>query len=59
MVPAIVETVFLYPDGDLGAFNWILIKNILLGIIAVVALSTGAFTSILQIISIYTGEGHH
>lgn len=59
MVPAIVETVFLYPDGKLGVFNWILIKNIFLSAIALVALCTGAFVSINHIIDIYIKTPDH
>lgn len=55
MVPAVVETVNLYPD-QLGARNWILIKNVILGIVAVIALVTGSFTCILEIIHFYTAE---
>lgn len=53
MVPGVIETVFLYPD-QLGFCNWILIKNVFLSIFAVIALTTGAFTSILEIIHYYT-----
>lgn len=52
-VPAVVETVFRYPD-DLGPGNWILIKNGLLCIIAVLALVTGSYVSMLEIVHMYT-----
>lgn len=53
MVPAIIETVFRYPD-DFGVGNWILIKNVFLVLFAILALTTGAFVSIQEIIHIYT-----
>lgn len=52
-IPAIIETVFRYPD-DLGRFNWVAIKNGLLVIISIVALITGSYASILGIIEMYT-----
>lgn len=55
LVPAVVETVNLYPD-QLGPRNWILIKNVMLGLVAIMALVTGSFTSILEIIHFYTAE---
>lgn len=53
LVPAVVETVFLYPD-HLGFGNWILWKNIFLTLFAILALITGTFTSVLEIIHLYT-----
>lgn len=50
-VPAVVETVFRYPDFGVG--NWILIKNICLMVTAILALITGSYVSIHEIIAIY------
>lgn len=52
LVPAIVETVFRYPH-DLGVGNWILIKNILIALMALIALVTGAVVSIREILELY------
>lgn len=52
LVPACIETVFLYPD-KLGTGNWILIKNLFLGAFAVLAITTGSYVSIHDIINIY------
>lgn len=48
-VPAVVETA-TYWEIDLGKFNWKLWKNICLAILAIVALISGSFTSIKEII---------
>lgn len=53
MVPAVVETVFKYPDFDYGFANWILIKNIILIVFSIFALIIGSVTSIRDIIKIY------
>lgn len=53
MVPAIIETVFHYPDGY-GFANWMLIKNCLLVIFGLVALTTGSYVSIVRIIQSYS-----
>lgn len=53
LVPAVVETVYRYPD-DLGPGQWILIKNGLLCVFALLALVTGAYVSILDIVHIYS-----
>lgn len=52
LVPAVVETVFLWND-NLGPFNWILYKNIFLGVFSILALLTGSFVSILEIVHLY------
>uniref|UniRef100_A0A336MRI7 CSON000253 protein n=1 Tax=Culicoides sonorensis TaxID=179676 RepID=A0A336MRI7_CULSO len=54
LVPSIVETVFHW--DDLGKFNWILWKNILLGIFSILALIAGSAVSVVNIIKIYSGE---
>ncbi|XP_031616811.1 proton-coupled amino acid transporter-like protein CG1139 [Contarinia nasturtii] len=51
-IPAVVETVFLYPD-NLGKWNWIFIKNIVLVLFSMIALSTGSVVSIHEIIKLY------
>ncbi len=56
IVPSIVETVFRYPH-NLGPFKWILWKNIILGVFSLIALFTGAYVSILDIIELYTPGG--
>lgn len=53
MVPAVVETVFHYPDGY-GFANWMLIKNFFLVVFALIALTTGSYVSIVKIIESYT-----
>lgn len=53
MVPAVVETVFCYPN-DLGPGKWILIKNGILCIVSVFALITGSYVSMKEIIHMYT-----
>ncbi|KAH8298477.1 hypothetical protein KR044_005593, partial [Drosophila immigrans] len=49
-VPSVVETVYLWPDR-LGWGKWKLIKNILLGIFAILALIAGAAASIDEMIN--------
>jgi hypothetical protein len=58
-VPAFVEIVFLSEYGGFGALKWKLWKNILLMIFSLVAMFTGSFVSILNIIDEYTGEKEH
>ena len=53
LVPSVVEAVFLYPDRY-GLMKWKLVKDILLSIFAILALITGAFVSIEQIIESYS-----
>lgn len=56
-VPAFVETIFLHSYGGHGRFNWKLYKNIFIMIFAMLALISGGFASILEIIHGYTNEG--
>lgn len=56
LVPAIIETVYYWPD--LGKMNWILIKNIILSLFAIFALVTGSIVSVQDIIKEYSGEAH-
>ncbi|XP_055858843.1 proton-coupled amino acid transporter-like protein pathetic isoform X2 [Episyrphus balteatus] len=53
MVPSVVQTVFLYPD-NLGKWNWIYVKNIILSILALCALIAGSFVSVKDIIKMYS-----
>ena len=53
MVPSVVETVFLYPD-NLGKWNWIYVKNIILSFLALCALIAGSFVSVKDIIKMYS-----
>lgn len=55
LVPAVVETVFLWPD-NLGVLKWKLWKNLLLIAFALIALVSGTVVSVLDIVKIYTGE---
>lgn len=54
-MPAVVETVFLWPD-QLGVFKWKLWKNLLLIAFALIALVSGTAVSVIDIIKIYSGE---
>ncbi|XP_055918119.1 proton-coupled amino acid transporter-like protein pathetic isoform X2 [Eupeodes corollae] len=53
MVPSVVQTVFLWPN-NLGRWNWILVKNVILSILAILALIAGSFVSISEIIKMYS-----
>lgn len=53
MIPAIIETVFRYPD-QFGFANWILFKNIFLVVFSVLAAITGSSISIKEIIDMYS-----
>ncbi|XP_053961907.1 proton-coupled amino acid transporter-like protein pathetic [Anastrepha ludens] len=52
-VPSVCETVYLWPDR-LGCCRWILYKNIVLSLCAILALIAGSTTSIMEIIAMYT-----
>jgi solute carrier family 36 (proton-coupled amino acid transporter) len=56
-VPAFIENVFLSTNGGYGWCNWKLWKNAFLMLFALIAMFAGAFVSIKEIISTYTG-GH-
>lgn len=56
LVPSVIETVYCYQD--LGVWNWILIKNVILSIFAIFALVSGSITSIQEIIKEYGSGGH-
>lgn len=53
LAPSFIETVYQWPD-NLGWCKWILIKNIVIGIIAIFALVSGASASINSIIKLYS-----
>lgn len=53
-IPAFIETVFLQSYEDYGRLYWKLIKNILLMLFAVIALFSGSFVSIKDIIKTYS-----
>jgi proton-coupled amino acid transporter len=55
LVPAVVETVFKYPHA-LGKFNWVLWKNGALSLFSIIALVSGSYASIKQIVESYSGE---
>jgi proton-coupled amino acid transporter len=58
-VPAFVQMIYNGSEySDFGFLKWKLGKNGLLMCFAILALVTGAFTSIRDIVKIYTGEGH-
>lgn len=52
LVPAVIETVYCWPA--LGKYNWILIKNVILSLFAILALVTGSIVSVEQIIEEYS-----
>lgn len=54
-IPAVVETIFRYPD-NLGFGNWIMIKNGLVIVFAVLSLVTGSFFSLKEILLSYMWE---
>ncbi|GLH03888.1 Proton-coupled amino acid transporter-like protein pathetic [Gryllus bimaculatus] len=53
LVPAAIEIAACY-DGMLGRWNWILIKDVIIIILALLALVSGSYTSILEIIDEYS-----
>lgn len=54
LVPAVIETVYCWPN--MGAGQWILIKNIILSVFAIFALVAGSIVSVEQIIEEYSGD---
>lgn len=50
-LPPVIETVYLWPN--MGKWNWILIKNVILALFSVVAIVTGSLVSIQAIIKEY------
>lgn len=57
LVPAIIETVFLQSNGNFGPLKWKLWKNVIISVFSLVAMFSGAFVSIREIVKTYTG-GH-
>lgn len=53
IVPALIEVVTFWENG-MGQYQWRLWKNVLLCIFGVIALASGTYTSILDIIAEYT-----
>lgn len=53
MVPAIIESVFRYPN-NYGFANWILYKNVFLVVFSLLAMVTGSAISIQEIIDMYS-----
>lgn len=51
LIPSVVETVWKWDTG-LGRYNWILIKNVLLGVFSIFALISGSARSISTLINI-------
>ena len=51
-VPAVIESAYLYPN--FGAFKWKLWKNIFLMLFSMIALVSGSFVSVREIVHIYT-----
>ncbi|XP_013161819.1 PREDICTED: proton-coupled amino acid transporter 4-like [Papilio xuthus] len=56
LIPAVVDTVFLW-DRNLGKFNYVLIKNTIIGIISIIALVSGSYVSVIGMIEDLSG--HH
>lgn len=52
-VPAVIESAYMYPNY--GFFKWKLWKNIFLMLFSIIALVSGSFVSIREIIHAYTG----
>ena len=55
-VPAVLETVFLQANGNFGRLKWKLWKNMFLVIFSLVAMFSGTFVSIKDIIKLYTTD---
>lgn len=53
IIPIFIETV-TYWDVGFGPCNWVVFKNIILFIFGVLSLVFGSYTSILDIVSIYS-----
>ncbi|XP_045763109.1 proton-coupled amino acid transporter-like protein pathetic [Maniola jurtina] len=57
LIPALIDTVYRW-DRDLGRWNYILIKNTIIMIIAVIALVSGSYVSIAEMIHDKSGISH-
>lgn len=58
-VPAFIEIVFCQTNGGHGYMDWKLWKNLLLMLFSVIALVSGSFVSIKEIVETYTNDGDH
>lgn len=52
-MPALIETVFLHSNDGFGVFKWKLWKNLLIMLLALIACSTGTFSSLKSIIETF------
>lgn len=55
-VPAFIEIIFLETNGGHGYLKWKLWKNLIVMLFSVIALISGSFVSIKDIIETYTGD---
>jgi Transmembrane amino acid transporter protein. len=55
IVPAFIEVITFWDHG-LGPYNWRVWKNIVVSIFGVMALVFGSYTSIREIVNLYTDE---
>jgi proton-coupled amino acid transporter len=53
IMPAIIEVVTFW-DGGLGPHRWRLWKNVVIGVFGVIAMVFGSYTSIVEIVKLYT-----
>lgn len=58
LIPAVVDTVYHW-DKDLGFMKYVLWKNLLISIISLICLVSGAYVSIQNMIEEFGGVGHH
>lgn len=56
IVPALIECITFWDDGGLGKYNWRLWKNIVVGLFGCVALVSGTYTSVVDIIKVYSND---
>ncbi|XP_050681619.1 proton-coupled amino acid transporter-like protein pathetic [Leptidea sinapis] len=57
LVPAVIHTVYNW-DKDLGKFNYVLYKNIIIGVVSIIALVSGSYVSVVGMIEDLTSDGH-
>lgn len=57
LIPAVVDTVYHWDTG-LGPFNYVLWKNLLIGIISIIALVSGAYVSVQGMIEDFGSSSH-
>ncbi|KAL4718996.1 hypothetical protein ACJJTC_011620 [Scirpophaga incertulas] len=55
LIPAIVDTVYHW-DKNLGCLNYVLWKNLLIGLISIIALVSGAYVSIEKMIEDFSND---